>query len=302
MSNIISLPLIFIILAGVSFAFLGLSYKMASVRQCRPMAFSGIFLLIASVVSGICAVFEPVSWGDSRLWVLGISMGIILYITLALVVKVNLLGPASVTWVMMNLSIIIPIFLAPLLLQESLLAVDGILLVLFIFMLIALRRGIMDGADNIKGSSLQFWLLLSAMFILNGAFQFCSKLKNSLFQDSNNAGLAFIFYSGGMLMAIATHLIQTRGLRFTRHEIGIGSFAGISSGVANLLVLSGMSLPAIVVFPVTQGIALVGGVLLTVLIYKEKFNSFKMTGFLLSIIVLMLAIFREQIMQLISRF
>lgn len=300
MTQLISLPLIFIILAGIAFAFLGLSYKMASVRECRPMAFSGIFLFIASVVSGICAYYENVTWGDMRLWILGISMGIILYVTLALVVRINLLGPASVTWMMMNLSIIIPIFLAPLLLNESLLAVDGILLVLFIFMLIALRRGIMDGEDNIVGSSLQFWLLLSAMFMLNGAFQFCSKLKNSFFQDSNNAGLAFIFYTSGMLMAMVTHLIQTRGLRFTRHEIGIGSFAGICSGVANLLVLSGMSLPAIVVFPVTQGIALIGGVLLTVLIYKEKFNTFKMVGFLLSLIVLMLAIFREQITQLIK--
>jgi len=53
-----------------------------------------------------------------------------------------------------------------------------------------------------------------------------------------------------------------------------------------------MSLPSIVVFPITQGIALIGGIVLMALIYKERINIFKVVGIILGLAVLLQSIFR----------
>jgi multidrug transporter EmrE-like cation transporter len=293
MPHLFSLPLLLVILAGVALAVLGLSYKMAGASQCRPMAFAAVFLLVATLLAGGRALVETTAWTDPRLWGLGGAMGLLLYGTLALVVRVNRLGPASISWTLLNLSILIPILLAPLLLGEAFLAVDGLLVVLFFLMLLALRRGMHGEPESVQGPARAFWPLLLAVFLMNGAFQFGSKLKDTFFGEGSAAGLAMIFYGSGLLLALLTHAVQTRGLRFTPQEWGIGTLAGACSGIGNLLFLNGMSLPVIVAFPVTQGIALVGGVVLTAVVYKERCNPAKALGLFLSLVVLLLAVLRE---------
>jgi len=301
MQQLISLPLLMVILAGIALAVLGLSYKMAGARGCRPMPFSAVSLGFATLLAGGRACCETTAWADPRLWLLGGFMGLLLYGTLALVVTVNRLGPASVSWTLLNLSILVPIFLAPLLLHEPFLAVDAGLVVLFILMLLALRRGMQGTADDVQSRSWRFWALLAAVFLMNGSFQFCSKLKDTFFHDGSAAGLAAIFYGSGMLLALLTHGIQTRSRRFTRSEWGVGILAGACSGIGNLLLLNGMSLPVMVAFPVTQGIALLGGVLLTALVYRERFNLPKIIGLLLSLAVLLLAVLREPLDRWLTR-
>jgi multidrug transporter EmrE-like cation transporter len=296
-SLLFSLPLLMVILAGVAFAVLGLSYKMAGVHQCRPIAFAGVFLLVATLLAGGRACFETTAWGDPRLWLLGGTMGVLHYGALVLLVTVNRLGPTSISWILLNLSIIIPIVLAPLLLGESFLAIDAGLLVLFFLMLLALRRGMQGTADEVHSSSWRFWALMAAVFLMNGAFQFCSKLKDTFFHDGSAAGLSTLFYGSGMILALLTHAVQTRGLRFSGREWGIGLLAGASAGIGNLLFLNGMSLPAIVAFPVTQGIALIGGVVLVGIVYRERLNPAKATGLLLSLVVLLVAVLRGPLSQ-----
>ena len=128
---------------------------------------------------------------------------------------------------------------------------------------------------------------------MNGLFQFGIKLKDTFFQDSNAAGLALVFYGTGAILALITHRIGSGRMRITRREAGIGLLAGFGSGIGNLLFLTGMSLPTTVSFPVTLSIALIGGVALTTLIYKESVNREKITGWILGLILLLLAVFRD---------
>ncbi len=288
----LSLPLLMVVLAGVALAGLGLAYKMAGSGRCRTMAFSAVFLFFATLLAGGRACFEPTTWSDWRLWALGTGMGLLLYGVLALVVRVNRLGPASISWTLINLSILVPILLAPLLLDESFRLLDGAIVVLFVLMLLAMRRGLSLGHDPIQGSPQVFWLLLLLVFLMNGGFQFGSKLKDTFFQQRNAAGLATIFYGTGMVLALATQAIRQRSLRLTRRECGIGIFAGACSGLGNLLFLHGMSLPVMVAFPITQGIALIGGIALTAMLYREPVNASKIVGWLLGLALLALTVLR----------
>lgn len=294
MNPLLSLPLVLVILSGVVLAFLAVAYKRSAASNCRPMAFTAIFLLTATVLAGWRVCFEPTAWGDWRLWALGTAMGANLFINLGLVVVVNRLGPASVSWTILNLSILVPIFLASLLLHDPFLRIDVLLVALFILMLLAIRRGIAQGHDPILGSPLRFWLLLLVVFLLNGLFQFGAKLKDTFFQEGSAAGLATLFYGSGMVLALATHALQTGGVRFTRDEWLTGGMAGVCSCVGCLLLLHGMSLPVIVVFPVSIGISLIGGIALTAVIYRERINVSKIVGWGLGVVLVLLAVMRTR--------
>jgi multidrug transporter EmrE-like cation transporter len=67
---------------------------------------------------------------------------------------------------------------------------------------------------------------------------------------------------------------------------------GASTIAAVFLLQLAISLPAIVVFPVAQGIALIGGVVLMALIYKERINKFKVIEAILGLMVIIQAVFR----------
>ncbi|NLF19653.1 MAG: hypothetical protein GX595_20675, partial [Lentisphaerae bacterium] len=70
--------------------------------------------------------------------------------------------------------------------------------------------------------------------------------------------------------------------------------AGMCSGLGMLLLLHGMSLPAVVAFPVSLGIALIGGVALTAILYRERLNTGKAVGWILGLILIVLVVTRER--------
>lgn len=288
-----ALPLVLVMLAGMAFAVLGLSYKLASVHACRSSGFAAIFLLVAALLAGGRTFCEPTAWSDLRLWGLGLTMAALLFGALSLVVAVNRLGPASVSWTLINLSLLIPVLLAPLLLGERWLPLDSALLALFCLMLMSLRSGLRGGARESDHAAPGFWPLLMVAFVLNGTFQFGTKSTATLFHGANAAGLATIYFGGALALAALSHLAQTGGLRCTASEWRCGALAGTCAGVGNLLMLHSMSLPTIVVFPLAQGISLVGGVALTTVLFRERLNAGKLVGFALGLAVLLLALLRE---------
>jgi drug/metabolite transporter (DMT)-like permease len=297
MNILFSFSLLMVMLAGACFAVLGLAYKMSGVYRCRSTAFSSVFLFIAAVLAGGLACSEPVRWSDWRLWSLGVVMGFTLYAAITLVVRVNRLGSASISWLLINLSFLIPVLLSALFLNESFRRIDILVLVLFVLMLMALRNGLVleQTSATGKNSLKTFGVLLTLAFLLNGLFQFGTKLKDTFFQDSNAAGLAVILYGTGTVLAIITHTVSSGSLRISKHECTVGTLAGIASGSGNLLFLNGMSLPATVSFPVSLSISLIGGIALTTLFYKEPVNKGKVLGWALGIALLLLAVFRDSI-------
>ncbi|MBI5830984.1 MAG: hypothetical protein HZB16_01565 [Armatimonadetes bacterium] len=285
------MPYALALLAGTCFALLGFSYKLAHARGCRAMPFAAGFLATAMLLAGVRAAFETTTWADPRLWALGGFMGVMLFAALTLVVLANRLGPASVSWMLVNLSLLIPIVLSAVLLREAFYPTDVLLLLTFGLMLTALRHGVR--AEQEGTASRAFWPLLGALYVTNGLFQYGCKLKDAWFGAANSGGLAVVYFGVGMALALVCHLARTRERRFRREELLTGAQAGLFAGLGNLLILGAMSLPAIVVYPLSQGISLTGGVGLTALLYHEKLTRGKVVGFALSLCVLLLAVLRE---------
>lgn len=282
-------------LAGASFALMGLGYKWAAERPCRPAGFSVAFLLAASALSAARALGEAAPWADPRLWGLGLGMGALLFAALSLLVAANRLGPASVVWTALQLSIVFPLLLGPLFLDEPFRRSDALLLALFALMVAVLRLGSAGPGGAAPAAGRRFWALVAACFAANGLFLCGAKMKDAWFGEAASGALALLFYAGALAFALAAHGRGRDGWRLRPAEWRCGASAGLASGVGMAAQLAAMRMPSALVFPLIQGIALVGGVALTALVFRERITRAKAAGLVLGLAVLLLCLFRERL-------
>ncbi len=283
-------------LAGVAYSVMSIGYKLAEVRMCRVPAFGLAFSGSAALLTlGVALCGHP-AWGDWRLWALGVGSGVLFMPAMFMVVHAFRAGSAAVAWTLLNLSLLIPILLAPMLFHEPLLLVDLASLLAFLLMLGAFAWG-MDPADPHRPGThpARFAIIVTVLFCINGFFQLLQKVESMCFHtNADAAGFSAIFYTTGALLALLTLLIQTRRVHLTRDEAQAGVIGGVCSATGVLLMLFSLGgvLPAIVVLPVAQGLALIGGVAVAVRVFAERLNGYKLAGLALGVVVLLLAAFR----------
>lgn len=286
--------------SALAIALLGLTYKVAAERQSRAMPFTLAFLATAGVLALAKTLTETTAWHDPRLWAMSLSMGVLFFLGIPQIMLANKLGPASVNWTFVNLGLIVPIAVAPALFHESLLVIDLLTLALFVLMLLAFARGMATGDETKPEHLLLYVLLLASVLLNNGIAMTILKLKGRLLPDSSAAAFAAIFYLSGALFTAITALVTERRQRPRAADWWPGILAGACSGAAILFMLAAVRLPAVVLFPLTQGVGLVGGVLLTTLLYRERLNPSKVLGLCLGAAVLLSASLRETLAALLG--
>ena len=98
----------------------------------------------------------------------------------------------------------------------------------------------------------------------------------------------------GLLAFVTMRITQTE-YQLTLDEWKAGSVAGVFNSVGTIFLLYAMRLPATMAFPISAIIAIIGGVALTSLVYKERLDRYKISGILFGLAALCLTVFREQI-------
>ena len=188
-----------------------------------------------------------------------------------------------------------PIFVSPFIVDEAVLWLDPIIVALFILMLLMFARGMKNTGEVVKGRHKLHILMLLGIFVAQGLFLLGSKIKYALFNDTNTAALTFIVYLSGAAAVLVVIYTTQKRLTFLGSELKAGAVTGICNSLGVILLLSAMSLPSTIVFPLSASIALLGGVFLTSLIYGERLNRMKAIGVMLGLMALMLAVFRENL-------
>ena len=188
-----------------------------------------------------------------------------------------------------------PIFVSPFIVDEKVLWLDPIIVALFILMLLMFARGMKNTGEVVKGRHKLHILMLLGIFVAQGLFLLGSKIKYALFNDTNTAALTFIVYLSGAAAVLVVIYTTQKRLTFLGSELKAGAVTGICNSLGVILLLSAMSLPSTIVFPLSASIALLGGVFLTSLIYGERLNRMKAIGVMLGLMALMLAVFRENL-------
>lgn len=283
------------ILSGVSFAGAGLGYKAAERWQCRSLEFTLFFAITGGTLAGIGSFFEATAWFDLNLWLLGTAMGLLFDLAIYFIMQANRLGPASASWTVLNLGLLVPIFVSPLIMNETVLWLDPIIVVLFILMLLMFARGMKNTGEVEKRNRKLHILMLLGIFFAQGLFLLGSKIKYLLFNDANTAALTFIVYLSGAGAVLLVIYTKQKRLALLEREFKAGTITGICNGLGIILLLNAMSLPSTIVFPLSASIALLGGVFLIRLIYGEKLNRMKIIGVVLGLSALIIAVFRQNL-------
>lgn len=220
-------------------------------------------------------------------------MGLLFDLAIYFVMQANRLGPASVTWTVLNLGLLVPIFVSPFLVDEAVLWLDLIILLLFVLMLLLFARGMKDSGEVEKGDRKLHSLMLLGTFLAQGLFLLGNKIKFILFNETNTAALTFIVYLSGATAVLFIILATQKRLTFLESELKAGAITGICNSLGVILLLSAMSLPSMIVFPLSASIALLGGVFLTSLLYGERLNRMETLGVMVGLMALILAVSRE---------
>ncbi|HEY3398983.1 MAG TPA: hypothetical protein VGM19_15145 [Armatimonadota bacterium] len=279
-------------LSGVSFSVLGMSYKMAAARHCRAVPFTMALGLSAGVVTLFKSTTEATAWGDPHLWGLAGAVAVCFISSIPLVVLASRLGPGSLNWTVVNLALLVPLLSAPYLFHEPLLGVDALVIALFVLALVCLQRGMHAAGDTPPRRYLLYALVLTAIFVTNGTVGVAQKLKYLLLGETSTAGLAATFYLLTAVLAFSIMLARGQA-RMRRAEWQVGALAGLTSAGGVLSLMTALRLPAAEVFPISQGLSLVGGIALTAVLYHERFNKWKVLGVALALAVVLLAVLRE---------
>lgn len=281
--------------SGLFWAMLGLAYKVADYHQCRTAIFSRILFFSAGVCALIGALIEGTPWGDWRIWALGIGGGILFYLVLLLLMPIYRMGPASVVWIVVNLGLLVPIFMSRLLwpAKEPLYWLDSVLLALFVLMLLAFQRGMTQASETTPSKVWLFLLLLVLLLLSNGLLLTFPKVQDVWCHHQGHNGYLTVLYFTGALFTLLIDLFKRESLQPTAWEWKAGMLAGASSGIGMLLFMTAAALPAAVQYSVNGGVSLLGGVVLTTVIYRERFNTMKVAGLLLGMLVLLGAVLRK---------
>ena len=288
------------ILSGVSFAGAGLGYKIAERWQCRSSIFILVFAITGGSFAGVKTFSETTTWLDPKLWLLGIAMGLLFDLAIYFVMQANRLGPASASWTVLNLGLLVPIFVSPFIVDEAVLWLDPIIVLLFVMMLLMFARGMKDAGEVEKGDQKLHILMLLGIFFAQGLFLLGNKIKFILFNGTNTAALTFIVYLSGATAVLFVMFATQQRLTFLGSELKAGAITGICNSLGVILLLNGMSLPSTIVFPLSASIALLGGVFLTSLMYRERLNRMKTLGVILGLMALILAVFREKLVSIFT--
>lgn len=290
------LPLICAITCGLANIAVGCSMKGAQNANCRTAWFGSVATGIACLLSMALLPFFSGPCDSGGVWLIGIALGCLFCTVIVLGVLANSMGPPSLAWSMANMGLLIPIGLA-FLMGESLRWTDAIMLLVFGLMLSAFHRGIAKADDAINTRPWIYGLLLLAVFLGNGLLMFCFKLNQLLFPAANKASLLVAMYGSGFILFVLFSVIWHRpwhgiGSKTFLGEVKWGVMLGAAISITQILMQSAMSLPAIIVFPLVQGLSLIGGVGLMAYVYREKLNVFKIIGIISGLIVVILSVLR----------
>lgn len=256
------------------------------------ISFGTVFMGTAALCSlAVIPVFpgmRSIFWS----WSLGAGMGLIFIAGLMFTFQANKEGPPSIVWLMVNMGLIVPIALMAIFYHEPLYLSDLLLMGTFILMLWLFRQGISTAGDFSGGRPLYYVLLLILVFLTNGLLMFGFKLNQILYPAASKASFLASLYGSGCLLFLAVAYARHRGRLSQFHDLKWGMAAGIANVLANLFLQGAMSLPAVVAFPIMQGLSLLGGVILTGCLYRERLNGFKALGIIAGLAVVLQAVLR----------
>ena len=274
------------ICAGLSTAIVAVCLKAAERHQCLPARVGLVQWVVAGLVSLGIAWVQNAAWADPLFWGLGICTGLLTFSAVPIMITAYRYAPPSLVWTLANMGLILPILLSAFFLKETLTLQDLWLMLCFAALLACFHLGTRPAGPVNSTHRLKSAAWLAATLLINGLLMFAFKLNGLWFAHQSPARLVAVMNGAAILPALWLILRRKGGFHFRPIEAGVGAIAGLASAASILFLLPAMTLPAITVFPLIQGISLVGGIALAAFFFSESMNRWKTAGILLGLVLI----------------
>lgn len=284
--------LLLAVLAGIGNAGVGLFGALAQRRGCRPGAVALLFLSTVALAALVLLPAVDRAGVTPGLWCLAACMGGLYVTAVRTAVIANGRCPPTVVWSLANLAMVVPIGVAPLLFAEPWRAIDVPVAVAFAALLYAFHRGTNQAGERPSCGWAGVLPLLTAVFLSNGLLMLGYKLKGAYWPEAGAIPFAAMVFGGGSALEAALQWLPKRRFDLRAEEWRWGAAVGLAAAVANLALVGAARLPAVVLFPIVQGLSLSGGALLIILCLRERLNRWKLLGFAMAGLVIAAAVLR----------
>lgn len=257
-----------------------LSYKIASRRNCDLIAVNIVTYLSATLMALLYFLFKGGNFNFLAVFI-GLMGGAFLFIAVLPFFYVVKQGEVGISWTIVSLSVIIPVFFSIFLWQESPDIWQILGLILVVFSLILLGKIKMEQRIIPKS-----WIfLISFSFLFTGLASLTLKMFYE-FGLSNYKGIYVLsFYGFALFLITVLAFIKKRFPH--RKEFLVGWGMG-TSGILNTLfmLLALRELPGIVVFPILSSGNVVLTVFLSYIIWKEDLTKKSILGIIIAVLAI----------------
>jgi drug/metabolite transporter (DMT)-like permease len=292
---------LYVLVSLLGYSLLGISHKLADVKQCGPRAITLLLFFWGGLLT-TGYVFAAGGYEEFPVKVVLIALVFGIFSSLAILTFQAGLryGKIATSWLIMNLSMAVPAVLSILIYGEpvGLVKVASVALI-FLSMFLLWQDKKVEAPDSTSGPDASLspgsvlprgrsrtvrWMsLMLAAFLLNGLGAFGLRVLVGLeLGELKMPYIAFWYWSGFILMA-ATYF-RSGSLPLTR-EFCIGALMATCSVVGTLGLAASLDsgLPGFIIYPVSVGGGLFLVVLAGVFLFGEKVSRSGILGILIGV-------------------
>ena len=277
------------LLASLIYGFLGICFQIAGERRLQILDFMFYKQLIGFFLGLLLSLYIGVPLYQPRLFLLG-AIGALSYtITLGAYLKATREREIAASWTVVNLSVALPIAFSVFWFGDPFTWTKASGVILTLLSIIFISGGFKP--ESWKSVNVTWFRWISVAFLFNGwlvvLFRFVRADEGPLF-TTYFYGLSFLYlaipplWKRQLPKATKTLLLVSAGGAFT-HWIGI-----VLTIFALNLIAPVTNSPGVIIYPITNGLVIPVGVVLGMILLKEKTNRSTATGVVLGVMALVL--------------
>ena len=285
----------------LGFGFLGIFHKVADHPTCRPRIIAVILLFWGGLMTTLwTAFFEPNGLHFPKAVVIIGAIGGIFSSLALFTFQAGLKhGKISTSWLVINLSMSIPILLSIFIFGEKVNWIKGVGIFLVLIAILFLwrdKKADLDKTGEVATNKSKWLPLMILAFLANGLAAASQKvLVERGFGDFAWQFYAVLYWSGFALM-LGLSLLKA-GMPH-RREFGTAFVMGVCSVAGNVALVLALArkVPGSVAFPVGNGGSLTLVVLAGVLFFKERVNPIGRLGIACGLSAILLLVMEPTIL------
>lgn len=286
--------------AMLGYSLLGILHKVADRPNCRPNVLAALLLFWGGVLTTLyMLVFEKTGLRlPPKAALIGASGGLFAAVALVSFQSALRYGKISTSWLILQLSVSIPLLVSLVLYGERLnpAKVIGVGLVLLAIVMLWLdkrteREAVapIDDATHATPIAKANWLpLIIVAFIANGLAASSPKVLSETFADQDLSWpfLAALYWTGFAFLAI---FYLVRENRPNRLETGLAFVMSVASIAGNLLLAKALfhGVKGAIGYPIANGGSLFIVVAAGLLLFKERLTRWGVSGIVVGIIAVL---------------